>query len=89
MKVSKPVYSDEQLYTYEICVPCPECGGHGTIETKIPVDNSEGKDYGIQEKVCENCMATGDHYYFERYGSKEEAWEDYPHATSIERNKYA
>jgi len=43
----------------DVMVPCPECEGHGAIESKRPVGNSEGKDYYIVEIECEECFGSG------------------------------
>jgi len=43
----------------DVMAPCPECEGHGAIESKRPVGNSEGKDYYIVERECEECFGSG------------------------------
>ena len=77
----KPLYSDEQMYLIDIDLPCPDCR-EGIVEYQVPVVNSEGKDYGIEEVECDSCGGSGVQYITETYTSIEEAQEDYPDALS-------
>lgn len=64
----------------EITIPCPECDGHGTLESKRPVENSEGKDYHVVEITCDKCMGSGELVKGNFYDTLKEAKEDYPNA---------
>ena len=39
---------------------CPECDGHGYLEYRRTVGNSEGKDYYIVERECDECFGSGE-----------------------------
>tara|TARA_R110000765_G_scaffold347036_1_gene437161 strand:+ start:191 stop:376 length:186 start_codon:yes stop_codon:yes gene_type:complete len=42
---------------------CPECEGYGYLEYRRTVGNSEGKDYYIVERECEECFGSGEINY--------------------------
>ena len=39
---------------------CLECEGYGYLEYRRTVGNSEGKDYYIVERDCDECFGSGE-----------------------------
>jgi|TARA_R110000787_G_scaffold208488_1_gene318409 DnaJ-class molecular chaperone len=60
----------------EIHLTCPECDGHGSIETRVSVDS-------YSTRVCLDCDGEGKESIVETYGSVADAQADYPEAVSF------